>query len=86
MKLITSDLDEQSRSRGTTVEGLSLLPVFCVVGTEVSDCGTDVDAVNVVNILTCHHRNQEEEEEEHSWRPHVRLRRRIVGLLQSPHD
>ena len=66
------------------MEGLSLLPVFCVVCTEVSDRGTDVDAVNVVNILTGQHLNQEEEED--SWTSHVRVRRRIVGLLQSPHD
>ena len=47
----------------------NLLPVVGVVGTEVSDGGRDVDAVNVVNILTGQHPNhqQEEEEEEDSW-------------------
>ena len=45
-KLITSDLSEQSRE--TTVRGPNLLPVVGVVGTEVSDGGRDVDAVNVV--------------------------------------
>ena len=70
------------------VRGLKLLPVSCVVGTEVSDRGTDVDAVNVVNLLTGQHRNQEEQEEQEeqdSRTTHVRVRR-IVGLPQSPHD
>ena len=67
------------------VRDLELLPVSCVVGTEVSDRGTDVDAVNVVNLLTGQHRNQEEQEEQDSRSTHVRVRR-IVGLPQSPHD
>ena len=61
-----------------------LLPVVGVVGTEVSDGGRDVDAVDVVDILTVQHLNHHEEQED-SWWSHVRARR-IVGLLQSPHD
>ena len=82
--MITSDLLDQSRE--TTVTAPNLLPVVSVVGTEVSDGGRNVDAVNVVNILTGQHPNhQQEEEEKDSWWRHVRARR-IVGLLQSPHD
>ena len=65
--------------------GPNLLPVVGLVGTEVSDGGRDVDAVNVVNILTGQHLNHQQEEEEDSWWTHVR-ERRIVGLLQSLHD
>ena len=64
--------------------GPNLLPVVGLVGTEVSDGGRDVDAVNVVDILTGQHLNHQEEEED-SWWTHARARR-IVGLLQSPHD
>ena len=44
--------------------GPNLLPVVGLVGTEVSDGGRDVDAVNVMNLLTGQALNQQEEEEE----------------------